>query len=112
MIEKLQSASGQAVSVMEQGTGMARGTVDKAAQAGEALHAINSRMAEITDMNSQIASAAEEQSAVGEEINRNIVNISDGTSQVAATVEETAEASGQLAELSGELEQVVGQFKI
>ncbi len=112
MIEKLQAASSQAVSVMEQGTGMARDTVDKAAQAGEALHAINSRMAEITDMNSQIASAAEEQSAVGEEINRNIVNISDGTNQVAATVEETAEASGQLAELSGELEQVVGQFKI
>ncbi|RME33121.1 MAG: methyl-accepting chemotaxis protein, partial [Gammaproteobacteria bacterium] len=54
----------------------------------------------------------EEQSAVGEEINRNIVNINDGARQVAETVDETATASGQLAELSGELEQVVGQFRI
>ncbi|RME33634.1 MAG: methyl-accepting chemotaxis protein, partial [Gammaproteobacteria bacterium] len=66
MIEKLQAASGQAVGVMGQGTEMARETVKKAAQAGEALHAINSKMARITDMNAQIASAAEAATAAQE----------------------------------------------
>ncbi|RJQ48484.1 MAG: methyl-accepting chemotaxis protein, partial [Gammaproteobacteria bacterium] len=66
----------------------------------------------ITDMNTQIASAAEEQSAVAEEINRNIVSISQVASQASNGSQQTAAASGQLAQLAAQLQSVVGRFKV
>ena len=66
----------------------------------------------INDMNTQIASAAEEQSAVAEEINRNVTNISQIGDQTAEGVGQTAAASENLAQLSTQLQTVVGQFKL
>ena len=75
MIENLQSGTREAVDVMERGQRMTGETVDQANKAGEALQAIAAAVATITNMTTQVASAAEEQNAVAEEINSNIVNI-------------------------------------
>jgi methyl-accepting chemotaxis protein len=66
----------------------------------------------IADMTSQIASAAEEQSAVSEEINRNISNISQISDNNATGSTQTSAASSQLASLSVELQQMLARFRI
>ncbi len=100
MIEKLQATSGKAVRTMEQGTGLAEESVAEVQSAGQALHAIRDKMLDITDMASQIASAAEEQSAVGEEINRNLSNIRATCGEVETAARDVARASGELASLA------------
>lgn len=63
-------------------------------------------------MNMQIATAAEEQSLVADEINRSVVNVNGIADQSAAAVEETSAASAKLAQLGQALQGLVGQFKI
>lgn len=50
--------------------------VEQTEMAGEALDEITQAVGTIMDMSTQIATAAEQQSAVAEEINRNVTNIS------------------------------------
>lgn len=112
MIDKLRSGTHQAVEVMERSREQARSAVDSAVSAGRSLSSISTAVARINDMSTQIASAAEEQSAVSEEINRNIVRISDMTDESAQSAGQTAEASHDLARIAAELEGLVGQFKV
>ena len=76
MIERLQSGTRGAVAAMKQNQGHAQETVSQAARAGTARDGITAAVTRINEMNTQIASAAEEQGAVAEEINRNVSNIS------------------------------------
>ncbi len=62
-------------------------------------------------MNTQIASAAEEQSSVAEEINKNVVKISDIAETSAANSAQTQNASEELSRLSVDLQGLVSQFK-
>ncbi len=63
-------------------------------------------------MNIQIATAAEEQSAVAEEINASVVNVNNIADQSAAAVEETSASSAELARLGQSLQSLVARFKI
>jgi len=83
MIEQLQSGASSAVTVMGQSKETASSTVIKAHEADEALERIRIAIQQISDMNMQIASAAEEQSLVAEEINSNTIKIKDLSVQVA-----------------------------
>ncbi|ELR65509.1 Methyl-accepting chemotaxis protein [Photobacterium marinum] len=83
MIEQLQSGASSAASVMGLSKETAGNTVVKAQEADEALQRISSAIQQINDMNLQIASAAEEQSLVAEEINTNTTNIKELSVQVA-----------------------------
>ncbi len=69
-------------------------------------------VAGISDRNVQIATAAEEQSAVAEDINRNVVEINDVAIQVSAGAEQTATTSLELARLADRQQQLVGRFKV
>lgn len=98
MIERLQAGAQRAVEVMESSRNQAHEGVSKAEEAGRSLERIADAVARINDMNTQIATAVEEQSAVTEEINRNMVNIRD-----------VAEANHQLAgRTDGESHRLVG----
>jgi methyl-accepting chemotaxis protein len=112
MIERLQQGAGEAVSAMQQGRTGARNSVAKAADAGVALDAITGAVTEINDMNAQIASAAEEQSAVAEEINRNIVNISHVATETTDGAQQTARASEELARLAERLRAQLERFRV
>ncbi len=112
MIQKLQEGAQEAVAVMETSNNKTHDSVNTAAEAGEALNTINTAVNNITDMNLQIASAAEEQGAASEEINRNVININDIAQQTTARSQQTAEASEKLARLSSELQALVMQFKV
>lgn len=112
MIEKLQSGASQAVEVMETGREQADKSVGHARQAGESLGGITQAVVSISDMNAQIATASEEQTAVAEEINQNIVNISQLGEDAVSSAQQTSAASEELARLSSELQGLVGQFKV
>jgi len=112
MIEKVQGGARNAVSAMESGCELASASVSKAGDAGSSLGTINSAVSSINDMNMQIASAAEEQSAVAEEINRNIVNIGVVADETADGSEKTARSSENLAQLGNQLQSIVGMFKV
>ncbi len=112
MIERLQAGASNAVRVMEAARGKGKLGVEQVERAAESLAEIAGAVATINDMNTQIASAAEEQSAVAEEINRNVVNISHGSGQSARGTEQAALASGELARLATDMHQLVAQFKV
>jgi methyl-accepting chemotaxis protein len=111
-IERLQGRAKQAVSVMENGRKRAASSVEQAASAGGSITAISERIDTINDMNNQIASAAEEQTAVAEEINRNISNISHVSEETSTGAKNTADACHELLELANQLRLTVGNFRI
>jgi methyl-accepting chemotaxis protein len=63
-------------------------------------------------MNTHIATAAEQQSAVAEDINRNISNINDVACQTSEGAGQTAAASRELARLGEHLRGLINQFKV
>lgn len=86
--------------------------MEQAQQAATALEAITEAVATINEMNTMIASAAEEQSATAEEMNKNIINIHSLAESNASGAAQTTSASAELAKLAAQLQQLVGQFKI
>ncbi|WP_099612285.1 methyl-accepting chemotaxis protein [Vibrio fujianensis] len=89
MIEQLQVGSSAVAGAMQQSKDTATETVAKACEANDALLRIRQAIQQITDMNMQIASAAEEQSLVAEEINANTVKIKDLSVQVSDTASQS-----------------------
>ncbi|MEH6473136.1 MAG: methyl-accepting chemotaxis protein [Halopseudomonas sp.] len=112
MIERLRNGAGQAVSVMDSSRKRTEDCVSNAGRAGEALNEIGAAVTVINDMNIQIATAAEEQSAVGEEINASVTHIASIVDQSAERAVEAARASEGQAQLSSRLQQLVSVFKI
>ena len=110
-IERLQDRAKQAVNVMDNGRKQAASSVEQAASAGGSISTISQRIDTINDMNNQIASAAEEQTAVAEEINRNISNISHVTEETSLGAKNTADACHELLELANQLRATVGSFR-
>ncbi|WP_456114991.1 methyl-accepting chemotaxis protein [Shewanella yunxiaonensis] len=112
IIEQLQQGARSAVSVMEKSNQTTAHCVQEANNAGKALEQIRSAVSTITQMNIQIASAANQQVAVSAEINRNVSNINDAVAHNSDSSAQIAEASGELATLSGRLQQLLGQFRL
>ena len=112
MIERLQSGANEAVTVMQEGRNRADISVGHSAEAGKALQSIASVVDNIKNMNLQIATAAEEQSATADEINRNVVNISTFAHETAAGAEQSSQAADELTHLATQLDEVVQRFKV
>jgi len=111
MIEKFQQGTQDAVSVMESGKEKADSSVAQAEKAASALTEITRMVSKINDMNTQIASAAEEQTAVAEEINKNILSVNTITQQNSQGAQQTENASRELSSLAVELQALVQTFK-
>lgn len=111
MIASLQSGTIQAVQAMEKNRSQAQFSVEKISQAGDALAAIAESIQRINDMNTQIASAAEEQSTVAEDINHNVTLIGEVASKSSTHVERTQAASDKLAQLASGLHDMVNHFR-
>ena len=112
IIEKLQSGSRNAVQAMSQSREQAKSVVDQATLAGSSLTTIAQSVAQINEMSTQIATAAEEQNAVAEDMNRNIVRISDMATQNASGAQQTSQAGQELARMSSQLQGLVGKFRV
>ncbi|VAX13064.1 Methyl-accepting chemotaxis sensor/transducer protein [hydrothermal vent metagenome] len=112
MIERLQAGAKSAVVAMEKGQEQANSTVERAEEAGKVLKSITETVARIADKNTLIATAAEEQSSVAEEINRNVVTVNDIAGETAEGAQQNAASSNKLSQLASELQQLVSSFKI
>ena len=112
MIDRLQNATGEAVAAMQRASQMGESTREQASHAGEALDSIAVLIGTINSMNAQIASAAEEQTAVAEEINRSVHQIAVAVDEVASDAEQGAQAARDLDGLGGRLQGLVGQFRV
>lgn len=112
MIGELHTATESVTGLMTESHEQASTTVSRAGQAQESLQLITTAVAQITDMNISIANAAEEQSAVAEEINRNVTSINDASEQVSTGAGQTTIATAELAQLAEQLRQQVNQFRL
>ena len=112
MIGRLQTGAGKAAQVMQTSRDLARSTVEQTTRAESALNKIRHEVGEINDMNAQIASASEQQSAVAEEVNQNIIRIHDATMLTSAGSDQVAASSHELAALADQLTAKVSFFQL
>ena len=112
MIERLQVGSEGAVNAIETSQKKTQDVVGKAKIAGQALSAITDAVSSIAQQNTQIATAAEEQSSVAEEINQNIVSINALAIQTADGAEHTAASCQDLEKTAHDLQQMISMFKV
>ena len=112
LIAGLQHGTQQAASVMDSSRTLTDSSVELTRRAGSSLDTITRTVSSIQAMNQQIATAAEQQSAVAEEINRSVMNVRDISDQTSAASEETAASSVELARLGTHLQGLVGRFQL
>ncbi|WP_421235063.1 methyl-accepting chemotaxis protein [Aeromonas enteropelogenes] len=112
MINRLQEQSARAVSAMARGRNQSLEVVNQADEANGALGQITAHITQISDMNIQVATATEEQSSVVGEINRNVEDINQLTMETADIAHQLTESSRSLQQLSGQLDKLVGSFRL
>lgn len=112
VIDKLKLSAEQAVGAMEQSQTLTRDVVEQSSTAEQAFSEVSNSVASIAEMNTQIASAVEEQRATSVDINRNINSISSISMESAKGSSQTAEASVELANLALTLRNLVSEFKV
>lgn len=111
IIEKLQSDTQSAVSKISYGQQKSQEASDGVHKAGDTLNQILSSVAEIKGMNSQIATASEEQSRVAESISENVVMISNASNNIVQKSDENVESAANLSEVSRILDVRVSEYK-
>jgi methyl-accepting chemotaxis protein len=112
LIVGLQNGTQQVATIMDNSRTLTDSSVELTRRAGGSLESITRTVSAIQAMNQQIAAAAEQQSAVAEEINRSVLNVRDVSDQTSAASEETAASSVELARLGTHLQMLVGRFKV
>ncbi|BFL82804.1 methyl-accepting chemotaxis protein [Shewanella baltica] len=105
--KEVQSASG----IIDKGAERAQMAVSQTEQALNSLNSMVSQIGEISGQVTHIAAAAEEQSAVTEEVNRNITGISDSASELARLAGEAQQSSVVLANLVKQQHEQLGKLK-
>ncbi|WP_017222158.1 methyl-accepting chemotaxis protein [Moritella dasanensis] len=112
MLEKLEQETQSIVRLMQQSQEQALDTKQETEAAQQAFSEINQAIDVINDMNNQIASAAEEQSSVSEDINRNVVRINDTAMEVIESMSASVIISNELTESATNLRSELSHFKI
>jgi len=112
MIERLQQGAQKAVDVIERGKEKTAESVSETQNVSTSLNEIASLASNISEMNLLIASAAEEQSSVSENINQNIVSIDQTTGDNMESINKIHDSGAILDELANRLSQLTRLFKV
>ena len=112
MIQRLKQGAETAVSSMHAGQSATSTGVESSQRTGQSLGAITSQVVRISDMNTQVAAATEEQSSVTEEINRNVQGIADLAHATAGEVHACREDCQTLSRLAEDLTVQMGKFRL
>lgn len=112
MIETLQRNTQQAVGTMSQSQQLAQNSVDDAKNATLALEQITQSIGEISDMATQISSAAEEQRAVTDEVGRNIQATKDVTDELSYAATNATQLATQLKDIARRINEQVNNFHV
>jgi len=111
MITELQDGSKMAVDSVHKSRKQAILGLDAAQKTNVALNDIVQNVQHISDLNTQIATATEEQSAVINEINIHVVNISDRTEESAEASKSIESSTDLLKSMASSLDNLVNRFK-
>lgn len=112
MINELQSHTQEAAEVMRTSVSLAGVSVENTHETGVVFGEITNAVEQVSMLNTQNATAAEEQQAVAAEINRSIISINTIASSTAEACNEVTTTLDKLTLLSSELEKMVDQFKV
>ena len=112
VIERIQTGTRGVVATMHSSQSQAQNNAGQIHQAVQALGKISDAVTVISDMNLQIASAAEQQSAVAEEVNRNVSAIRTVTETLTGQATESAAISSQLNALASQQMKLMDQFRV
>ena len=111
MIVRLESGSHRGVETMEKSKNSSEGTVVQTKEAAEALNQVAQALSSITEMNNHIATAADEQNQVGDDISRRINMIAESSHDAAELAHSGKDATQVLITLTDELEALMSHFK-
>lgn len=112
VIERIQTGTRGVVATMHSSQTQAHSNAGQIQQAVQALSKISDAVTVISDMNLQIASAAEQQSAVAEEVNRNVSAIRTVTETLTGQATESAQISSHLNALTTQQMKLMDQFRV
>ncbi|MDK9738867.1 methyl-accepting chemotaxis protein [Vibrio sp. D404a] len=112
MIERLEQGAKQAVNVMNESKDSGEKTITQAETAATSLAEIRSSIGMMNEMNTQIATAASQQSHVSEEVNQNVQRIAESTMQMVEMASSAENACMALAEQCESLDRLVSQFEV
>ncbi len=111
-IEGLHNATTKAVDAMTVSKNKTLQGVEQASQAGQSINTMRGSIQIISDMNNQVASAAELQTAVADEIDQNLNSISSSVENTTEIAGDFLHSANQLVAMSEELQELIGQFKV
>ncbi|MDD3517612.1 MAG: methyl-accepting chemotaxis protein [Chromatiales bacterium] len=112
IIERLQSQSKQAVAAMTRSREGTQESVEQVGTAGDVLEKIVGAVGTIRDMNNQIATAAEEQSHVAEEMNHSITRIAGVAEQSTGAARQTVSSVAEIEREMEHLSELAARFKV
>lgn len=110
-VTALTNGVNEAVAMMSNSLAQAKGTNANTGNVVTAIESISGQISEMFDMNSQIATASEEQSMVSAEIDRNITQIAHLAGDTYEVVSGSVRCSEQVSGVSHKLAHIVSQFK-
>ncbi|OUR62750.1 chemotaxis protein [Colwellia sp. 39_35_sub15_T18] len=111
MIQKLQAGAQEAVAAVKISQDISSQTVEQTGKADDSLSEIDKLMELISEMNTQIARATEQQTQAADEVNLRINDLSGMVDESLATSVQLNEASVQLESSSNSMSEVVSRFK-
>lgn len=112
VINLLQDGVSKTVTSMERSRESAYSSVEETRAVGEALNTLQTRMVDIRDLSTQIATAAEQQSLVAQDINESVHEISVMSGEATQSADLSEKDSELLFDLSSNQKQLLAQFKI
>jgi methyl-accepting chemotaxis protein len=112
MIERLGKNTGATVAAMQQSVTQTRSAVEAARDSGQSFRTVAERISQMRGMNTQIASAAEEQSAATEEINRSVSQIVATADTAAGAATDSARVADRIRALGDQLNGAVRHFRL
>ncbi len=112
MIRMIQQETGGAVKAIENGVVEVENGTREASRSGEALGVITNEIQNVTQQMSQIATAAEEQSATTNSISQSIRQITDVVQESADKAQGSVSSAEELSRLADELQRLMGKFRV
>jgi methyl-accepting chemotaxis protein len=112
LIEMLVKSSDHAHNAMNQSNEKVHQTSECIQQARNQLNHIATALAELSESNTQVAAASEEQAVTADQISQNLIGIKDSGDRVLQSTEETAMASEGLAVQANALRTLMSAFQV
>ncbi|MDB1123590.1 methyl-accepting chemotaxis protein [Vibrio algarum] len=112
VINNIQTGTEHVVKAIHTGNKLANNASTQVAQAVNELGSVFDAITEISDMNTQIVRAAEEQQAVSTEVNQSVSNIRELSAEILGQAEAAEKVGTEIAHISSDQQTVVNQFKV